>query len=121
MDYIKGNRKSDQPEKRVVKPRYNEKNRNGVSQASTLTTNSIDIGKEAKEKLNSGNKSTLQNEKLGKKSIFYDSDWNPSGKPPNGYRNVSYNQDTFVRKFQLKPRLGALRDIKIPEEIFKSQ
>ena len=32
---------------------------------------------------------------LGRKSIFYDADWNPNGKAPYNYKNVPYNPKTF--------------------------
>lgn len=54
---------------------------------------------------------------LGKKSIFYDPDWNPEGIPPPGERQIAYNQATFKRKTELRPRLVGL----IPENWRKQE
>lgn len=51
---------------------------------------------------------------LGKKSIFYDEEWNPEGLAPPYCKNVKYNHATFVRRSVLKPRLADLHDIKLP-------
>lgn len=45
---------------------------------------------------------------LGRKSIFYDPDWNPKGIPPSGERQIAYNPATFKRKIELKSRLAGL-------------
>ncbi|CCF59864.1 hypothetical protein KAFR_0I00830 [Kazachstania africana CBS 2517] len=52
---------------------------------------------------------------LGKKSIFYDKDWNPDGIAPKGYRNIPHNPTTFVRKTRLTPQLSGLSNIKLPK------
>lgn len=54
---------------------------------------------------------------LGRKSIFYDPDWNPEGIPPPGERQIAYNLATFKRKIELKPRLAGLS----PEEWKKQE
>lgn len=48
------------------------------------------------------------NSSLGRKSIFYDPDWNPEGIPPPGERQIAYNPATFKRKTELKARLAGL-------------
>ena len=44
----------------------------------------------------------------GKKSIFYDPDWNLEGIPPPGEKFIPYNPITFKRRNELKTRLAGL-------------
>lgn len=51
---------------------------------------------------------------LGKKSIFYDPDWNPDGVAPENCKNITYNKETFIRRKPVKVRLGYIDEIKLP-------
>ncbi|SMN19601.1 similar to Saccharomyces cerevisiae YBR194W AIM4 Protein proposed to be associated with the nuclear pore complex [Maudiozyma saulgeensis] len=51
---------------------------------------------------------------LGKKSVFYDPDWNEEGVAPPGCKNVRYNEATFKRRRVVTPRLCGLNDIQLP-------
>ncbi|QEU61217.1 Aim4 [Kluyveromyces lactis] len=58
---------------------------------------------------------------LGSKSIFYDPDWNPSGKAPFGLKNIPYNARTFRRDTPIEPRLNGLKEIPLPKPNIKDQ
>lgn len=56
-------------------------------------------------------------QRLGTKSIFFDSDWNPDGEAPQGHKNIPYNQNTFKRKEgTFHPKLAGLDDIPLPSD-----
>ena len=52
---------------------------------------------------------------LGRRSIFYDPDWNADGQAPEGFRNIPYNPTTFKRRGPLITRLAGLDNIVIPD------
>jgi len=60
------------------------------------------------------NKDETSLEILGKKSIFYDPDWNKEGIAPPGCKNVKYNEMTFRKGKTTTPRLCGLNDIQLP-------
>lgn len=54
------------------------------------------------------NTEQLSKKPSGKKSIFYDPDWNIEGIPPSGEKFIPYNPNTFKRRNELKTRLAGL-------------
>ncbi|CCD24211.1 Aim4p NDAI_0C05520 [Naumovozyma dairenensis CBS 421] len=54
---------------------------------------------------------------LGKRSIFYDEDWNPTGSAPSEqFRNIPYNPSTFVRKGpDIDPIMHGLENVLYPK------
>ncbi|CDO95152.1 unnamed protein product [Kluyveromyces dobzhanskii CBS 2104] len=58
---------------------------------------------------------------LGKKSIFYDPEWNPMGRAPFGLKNIPYNPRTFKRNTEVEPRLNGLDNIPLPKEDQKTK
>ncbi|CAI4037428.1 hypothetical protein SMKI_02G3030 [Saccharomyces mikatae IFO 1815] len=58
-----------------------------------------------------------ENGEYGRRSIFFDKDWNLKGIAPSHHRNIPYNPRTFKRRIEVRARLGNLSNIKIPNEI----
>lgn len=60
----------------------------------------------ANQNYNERNKAVMK--ELGKKSIFYDPEWNPEGYPPPGEKSLPYNESTFKRRTEVNPLLAGL-------------
>lgn len=88
-----------------------------VSQLKRKTIENEDLSEVVQESETFVRNKKPVGDELGKKSIFYDPDWNPSGKAPFGLKNIPYNPRTFQRETNLAPRLNGLEDIPLPKSL----
>ncbi|EDO18626.1 hypothetical protein Kpol_1048p57 [Vanderwaltozyma polyspora DSM 70294] len=62
-----------------------------------------------KQKTKNNEEHEIRSDELFRKSIFFDSHWNPNGVAPPNHRNVFYNPKTFVHRG--KPIIAKLMDL----------
>ncbi|SCU91801.1 LAMI_0E07338g1_1 [Lachancea mirantina] len=81
-----------------------------------MSKNAVENGQEkahSAARSKSGADKVSSNE-LGKRSIFYDPEWNPEGRPPLGLANVAYNAATFMPRKPVQDALAGLQEIPTP-------